>query len=96
MLPEKLWLKRVGWIAYALTWVALLANIANDWLTRQWISPLSIIVLALLTGGTLVQVAQGEPIIQTEGATGRLLGTLMLILLVLVAILGYALLWPLV
>lgn len=35
----------VGWIAYSVTWLAWLANIVNDWLTRQWISPLSIIIL---------------------------------------------------
>lgn len=89
MMTEKKWLIQVGWVAYALTWVTLFANIAHDWLTRQWVSPLSIIFLALLSSGTIVQLARGEPIIQLQGAKDRFLVTLALILTVVVIILGW-------
>lgn len=89
MMTEKKWLIQVGWVAYALTWVTLFANIAHDWLTRRWISPLSIILLALLSSGTIVQLARGEPIIQIDGAKERFLVTLTLILTVVVIILGW-------
>ena len=85
---DKKWLIVVGWTAYILTWVALFANIANDWLTNQWVSPLSIIIFVILGGGTIVQLLRKEPIIQTEGATNRLLITFVLILIVWVFILG--------
>ena len=75
-------------MAYALTWLALLANIVNDWVTQQWISPLSIIFLVLLGGGTIVQLARGKPIISTEGMANRFLITLVLILITLTFLLG--------
>lgn len=88
MAMTKKWLVIVGWVAYILTWVALFANIINDWLTRQWISPLSIIMLVILGGGTIVQLLRKEPIINTEGAASRFLITLVLVLIIWVVILG--------
>lgn len=88
MTKGKKWLISVGWIAYSVTWLALLANIVNDWLTRQWISPLSIIIFGLLGGGTTLQLLRGEPIIDTDGAASRLLITVALILFVCLITLG--------
>lgn len=92
MTTRKKWLISAGWIAYVFTWLTLIANITHDWLTRRWISPLSLIILALLSGGTVVQLARGEPVIQTEGVSNRLVPTLVLILLIWVIILGWTVL----
>lgn len=78
----------VGWITFTFTWIALFANMANDWFTRQWISPLSIIMLIILGGGTIIQLLRREPIISTEGMTSRFLVTLFLVLIIGIVILG--------
>jgi hypothetical protein len=85
-------LVKVGWVSYLLVWVLLLANIARDWVTQGWISPLSMILLAILAGGTLSQRLRGEPIISVQGASRRLIITLILTLAVTALILIYTLL----
>lgn len=84
-------LVRLGWALYAATWVLLLANIANDWLDRGWVSPLSVLMLVLLAGGTLWQRMRGRPVITTEGMGRRFLATVLLILITLALILAYTL-----
>jgi hypothetical protein len=86
-------LLKVGWVSYLLVWVLLLANIAHDWVTQGWISPLSVILLAILAGGTLSQRLRGEPIIRVQGASKRLIATLILVLVVAALILVYTLLF---
>lgn len=88
MTITKKWLLAAGWITFIFTWIALFANIANDWFTRQWISPLSIIMLIILGGGTVIQLLRREPIISTEGMTNRFLVTLCLVLIICIIILG--------
>lgn len=82
------WFIIVGWITYTLTWVALFANIVNDWLTRRWISPLSIMMLVIFGGGTAIQLLRRKPIINTKGMANRFLITIILVLLIWVFILG--------
>ena len=85
-------LVKVGWVSYSLVWVLLLANIAHDWVTQGWISPLSLILLAILGGGTVLQRLRGDPIISVAGASKRLIVTLIVILVVAALILAYTLL----
>ena len=87
MLDKKM-LINFGWVAYVLVWALLLANIVNDWLTLQWISPLSIMMLITLAGGALYQRWRGEPMIKLEGAGQRFLITLVFVLAFMVVILG--------
>lgn len=85
-------LVRLGWVLYIVTWVLLLANVVNDWLGRGWISPLSILMVVLLAGGTLWQRMRGQPVISTEGMGRRFLATVLLVLGTLALILIYTLL----
>jgi hypothetical protein len=83
------WIVNVGRAAYFLTWLTLIANIANDWLTRQWISPLSVIVLVLLGGGTIMRLLQGRPVVDREADGARFAVTVAFTLIALLFILAW-------
>lgn len=57
---------KLGRIMWIIMWVLVFANIAYDWLSCRWISPLSVIFLLVL-GASLIMWLRGIPIITTKG-----------------------------
>jgi hypothetical protein len=80
---------RVGWALYVLVWLLLFANIAYDLINYKWISPLSILLLLILGGGSLLMRARGLPLIDPERYRTRAVFTLIVVLVILAGVLAY-------
>ena len=77
---------KLGWVLFGFFWLALVANIANDWFRQGWISPLSILMVVTVSGMMLYQWVRGRPLLTTEGWRMRL-GIIVVLLVVGAAIL---------
>lgn len=88
MITEKK-LITLGWALYALVWILLSVNIANDLRNHGWVSPLSILALVILGGGHLVRWYRGQPILTLEGWQTRFTLTVIGVLAVIAAVMTY-------
>lgn len=88
MSPDRRLIK-VGWMLFFLVWLLLFANIAYDLTHYKWISPLSILMLLILGGGSLVMHARGMPLVDPQRYRTKAVFTLVVALAVLAGVMAY-------